>query len=86
MKKVLLIIAIIFTANTFASVKTANEKKVDLKENLEIIYSFNKEFKECEIKIKGTFDGKKINVVVKVETENCAKAAGSLLKGFTEKT
>ena len=63
MKKVLLIIAIIFTANTFASVKTANEKKVDLKENLEIIYSFNKEFKECEIKIKGTLMVKKLTLL-----------------------
>jgi len=51
-----------------------------------MIDSFNKEFKESEIKIKGTFEGKKIDVVVTVEAENCAKAAGSLLKGFTEKT
>lgn len=36
--------------------------------------------KECKITIKGTYDGKVIDVNVTVQADNCAKAAGELLK------
>jgi antitoxin component YwqK of YwqJK toxin-antitoxin module len=41
-------------------------------------------FIPCDIRIKGTYNGKKIDVTVTVEADNCAKAAGALLKEFTK--
>ncbi|MCC1484422.1 hypothetical protein [Winogradskyella immobilis] len=41
-------------------------------------------FEECNIKIKGTFNGKPIDVVVTVEADDCAVAAGKVLKAQTE--
>lgn len=39
----------------------------------------------CSIRIRGTYDGKAVDVMVTVEAENCAKAAGEVLKAFTTK-
>ncbi|MBL7850815.1 MAG: hypothetical protein JNN04_07935 [Cyclobacteriaceae bacterium] len=36
--------------------------------------------KLCTISIQGTYDNKQININVTVEAENCAVAAGQLLK------
>jgi hypothetical protein len=34
----------------------------------------------CTIKISGTYDKKEININITLEAQNCAKAAGELLK------
>lgn len=39
----------------------------------------------CTITVKGTYDGKEINVTVTVEADNCARAAGDMLKAFAKK-
>lgn len=39
----------------------------------------------CTITIKGTYDGKQIDVTVTVTADNCARAAGDLLKAFAKK-
>jgi hypothetical protein len=36
--------------------------------------------KECTVTIKGTYDGKPINVTVTFQADNCAEGAGKLLK------
>jgi hypothetical protein len=79
MKKIILLIALTLTCNFFASNQIEQDKKIP-KKNITNL------FKECDIKIKGTFDGKKIDLVVTVEADNCAVAAGDLLKTFTKKT
>jgi len=40
--------------------------------------------RSCSIRIKGTYDGKPIDVTVTVEADNCAVAAGQLLKEFAK--
>lgn len=37
----------------------------------------------CNIRIKGSYDGRSVDVTVTVEAPNCAKAAGEVLKAFT---
>lgn len=39
----------------------------------------------CNIRITGTFDSKEININVSLEADNCAKAAGELLKAALSK-
>ncbi len=39
----------------------------------------------CNIRIAGTYDSKEINITVSIEAENCAKAAGELLKAALAK-
>ena len=39
----------------------------------------------CTIRISGTYDSKEININITVEAENCAKAAGELLKAALSK-
>jgi hypothetical protein len=41
--------------------------------------------KSCTIRIKGDYGGTPIDVYVTVEAENCAEAAGTLLKTYTAK-
>ena len=81
MKKILLILIFsVFATPTFAE-SFDSRMKDDLK--METI-SENSEFKECRIRISGTYDGKKIDVTVTVEADNCATAAGDLLKAFAK--
>ena len=40
---------------------------------------------QCTITIKGSYDGKPIDVTVTVTADNCARAAGELLKSFAQK-
>jgi hypothetical protein len=79
MKKLILLIAIVFTTSNFASNSVIDNNKILANEK-----STEFDFKPCPIKIKGTYDGKEINITVTVEAENCAKAAGELLKEFTK--
>lgn len=37
----------------------------------------------CSIRIRGTYDGKPVDLTVTVEAENCAKAAGEMLRSIT---
>lgn len=41
-------------------------------------------FKECKIRISGTYNGKPLDVTITVEADNCAVAAGELLKSFVK--
>lgn len=41
--------------------------------------------KTCTIRITGTYENKQIDVYVTVEAENCAEAAGSLLRAYAKK-
>lgn len=41
--------------------------------------------RSCTIRIRGEYGGTPIDVNVTVEAENCAEAAGALLKAFTKK-
>ena len=41
--------------------------------------------KSCTIRIKGEYGGTPIDVYVTVEADNCAEAAGTLLKTYTAK-
>lgn len=79
MKKLIIFIAIVCTTNTFASnYLTCTNTIVDVKKSIDL------NLKPCPIKIQGTYDGKKIDIIVTVEANNCAKAAGALLKEFTK--
>lgn len=40
---------------------------------------------ECTITIKGTYDGKVVNLTITVQADNCARAAGDLLKQIVNK-
>jgi hypothetical protein len=78
MKKVILLIAFVFAANVFASDNVIKIQKTSISEKLI-------DFKECVIKIKGTYGGEQIDVNVTVEADNCAVAAGKMLKAFAKK-
>jgi len=80
MKKIILLVAIVFATGTFASDNVVNLKTTLISEVLNDL-----DLKECDIKIKGTYGGEKIDVTVTVEADNCAVAAGKLLKSFTKK-
>jgi hypothetical protein len=77
MKKIVLLIAFILTTSFFASNQIEQNKKL-YKNGITTL------FIPCDIRIKGTYNGKKIDVTVTVEADNCAKAAGALLKEFTK--
>lgn len=79
MRKLILLIAIVFTTSNFASNSVIDNNKILANEK-----STEFDFKECPIKIKGTYDGKPIDITITVEAENCAVAAGALLKEFTK--
>lgn len=40
---------------------------------------------ECTITIKGTYDGKEVNLTVTLTADNCARAAGDLLRQIVKK-
>ncbi|WP_075341799.1 hypothetical protein [Tenacibaculum agarivorans] len=73
MKKLFLLGAFVFATNIFA-INTENGlvNKIDT-ESIE-------DFKSCPVTIKGTYDGKEVDLVVTVEADDCAKAAGTMLK------
>lgn len=72
----------LFCALTFTS--SANDgniltnKKVDLKEG-----NSDKSllFKDCTVTIKGTVNGKKIDLTVKYQADDCAAGAVTIIKG-----
>ncbi len=83
MKKIIVGIVFIFTVSfAFAS----NEDTRSLKfENQDIEYEIvDTTLKTCTIRINGTYDGKEIDVTITVEADNCAVAAGKLLKEFAK--
>lgn len=41
--------------------------------------------KECTVTIKGTYDGKAIDIVVTFQADNCAEGAGKVLKSALAK-
>lgn len=85
MKKIMLLFAatLLSVSCLFASVPTPAPTGDNIKVEV-ISESEGEEFKECKIRIKGTYDGKEIDVTVTVEADNCAVAAGELLKAFAQ--
>lgn len=77
MKKIILLIAVLFTTSTFA---IDNGTLVDKDLAIESIL----DVKTCTIKIKGTFDGKKIDINITIDADDCATAAGKILKAAME--
>jgi hypothetical protein len=41
--------------------------------------------KSCTIRIKGDFNGDKVDIYVTVEADNCAEAAGAMLRAYATK-
>ncbi|MCC1484423.1 hypothetical protein [Winogradskyella immobilis] len=82
MKKLLLIFAVIFSI-TASPINLESNSKVS--EPIPVTVLDNSDFKDCEIEIKGTYNGIEVDVVVTVEVGwlgSCAKAAGKLLSSF----
>jgi type 1 fimbria pilin len=81
MKKLVFLFAVCLfsTASLFATTSKTQENDIKVE-----ILSVNEDDKECNIRISGTYDGKKIDVTVTVEAENCAVAAGELLKAYAK--
>ena len=82
MKKIVGVIAVFLfsTLSLFAAPAAISENAV----KVEILQESDVEFKKCDIRISGTYDGKKIDVTVTVEADNCAVAAGELLKAYAK--
>jgi len=82
MKKIVVVFAVCLfsTVSLLAAPSVTVADKVDI----EILTNNETEFKECKIRISGTYDGKKIDVTVTVEADNCAVAAGELLKAYAK--
>ena len=77
-----------FAFSGFASNEVVNEEKVVKIEESTITiekYVFSEEdetiFKTCTITIKGTVDGKKIDLKLTYEADDCAKGAVTIVKG-----
>jgi hypothetical protein len=68
-----------FSTSTFANNATTIGKVSEAK--IVKIETANETLKTCTITVKGTIDGKKIDIKVTVEADDCVDAAIEILKG-----
>jgi hypothetical protein len=80
MKKMIVVMMVA----VFASVTFSSPAK-DVVDTNVVITEHRVDDTLCNIRIRGTYDGKAVDVMVTVEAENCATAAGELLRAITAK-
>ena len=81
MKKIFVSVTsiMLFSVSSFANNATTISKVSE--EKIVKIETSNEALKSCTITVKGTIDGKKIDIKVTLEADDCADAAIKVIKG-----